>query len=50
MLDSPKRLSEVRDVLMREFEVDAETCERDLKELLRDLERDGLVSIDAAAP
>lgn len=46
MLDEPRRLSEVRDVLMRDYEVDAATCERDLRDLLRELERDGLVSID----
>lgn len=50
MIAQPIRLSEIRDSLVAEYEVDAETCERDLRDLLRDLERDGLVSITADVP
>lgn len=48
MVEEPKRLSELRDALMAEFEVDAETCEQDLRALLRELESDGLVDVAAA--
>ena len=48
MIAQPLRLSEIRDTLVGEYDVDPETCERDLRELLRDLEQDGLVSIDTA--
>ena len=50
MIEQPLRLSEIRDTLVGEYDVDPETCERDLRELLRELEQDGLVSIDAPAP
>ena len=50
MIAQPTRLSALRDALLRDYDVDAETCERDLRELLRELEQDGLVSIDAASP
>jgi len=50
MIAQPTRLGALRDALVREYDVDAETCERDLRDLLRELEQDGLVSIDAAAP
>lgn len=49
MIAHPRRLSEIRDTLVGEYDVDPETCERDLRDLLRDLEQDGLVSIDTAA-
>lgn len=50
LIAQPTRLSALRDALLRDYDVDAETCERDLRELLRELEQDGLVSIDAASP
>ncbi len=50
MIAQPTRLGALRDALVRDYDVDAETCERDLRDLLRELEQDGLVSIDAAAP
>ncbi|HEY0324662.1 MAG TPA: PqqD family protein [Allosphingosinicella sp.] len=50
IIEQPVRLSALRDTLMRDYDVDSETCERDLRELLRELEQDGLVSIDDSAP
>ena len=50
MIAQPTRLSAVRDSLLRDYDVDAETCERDLRDLLRTLEQDGLVSIDDSPP
>ena len=45
MIESPKRLSELRDALISEFEVEPEVCEAQLVDLLRDLEADGLVEM-----
>ena len=49
LIEQPKRLSELREELVREFDVDPETCERQLGELLKELEADGLVELAAAA-
>lgn len=49
MLAEPKRVSELRDALVGEYEVDPETCEAQLIDLLRELERDGLVELQTAA-
>lgn len=46
LIEEPKLLSELRDALLAEYEVDAETCERELMELLKDLEKDGLVALE----
>ena len=48
LVEQPKRLSELRDALMAEFDVDAETCEQDVRALVKDLESDGLVEVGAA--
>jgi Coenzyme PQQ synthesis protein D (PqqD) len=49
LIEQPKRVSELRDELMREFDVDPETCARQLDELLKELEMDGLVELEPAA-
>jgi hypothetical protein len=49
LIEQPRRLSELREDLVREFDVDLETCERQLRELLKELEADGLVELAAAA-
>jgi hypothetical protein len=49
LIERPRRLSELREELVREFDVDPETCERQLGELLKELEADGLVELAAAA-
>ena len=49
LIEQPRRLSELRDELIREFDVDPELCERQLGELLMELEADGLVELSAAA-
>ena len=48
LVEQPKSVAEIRDVLMAEFEVDAETCEAELMALLRELEADRLIEIAAA--
>ena len=49
LLAEPKRLSELRDALVARYEVDPETCEKQLRALLDELGRDGLVELSAAA-
>jgi hypothetical protein len=49
LIETPKRLSEIRDALLTEFEVDAATCEKEVAELVRELEADGLVELQPLA-
>jgi hypothetical protein len=49
LIETPKRFSELRDVLLGEYDVERETCERELRELLGQLESDGLVEMDDSA-
>ena len=48
MIEQPKLVSELTEGLMREFDVDAATCEAQLKALLDELAADGLVEIRPA--
>lgn len=48
LIESPRRVSELRDQLVGEYDVDAETCEREVMAVLKDLERDGLVELQPA--
>jgi hypothetical protein len=41
----PVRLSEICATLGREFDVDPVTCERDVRDLLTELSRDGLMTL-----
>ncbi len=43
LLQTPQRFGDVRDVILDEYDVDRETCERDLQDLLRDLAQHDLV-------
>ena len=45
LLEQPRTLGELCDLLSAEYAVDRETCARDVLALARDLERDGLVEI-----
>lgn len=45
LLQQPKSVAEIRDVLLEEFEVGAERCERDLLDLLRKLLAEGLIEV-----
>jgi hypothetical protein len=50
MIEAPKRLGALRDALVAEYDVDPETCERQLVDLLRELEADGLIELRTASP
>lgn len=45
-LQEPRSFDELREALLEEYEVDAEQCSRELKELLDDLSAKGLVTTD----
>lgn len=45
LIESPRRLTELRDALVAEYDVDPQTCETELRALLRELEDDGLVAL-----
>ena len=46
LIEEPKRFSALKEQLLAEYDVDAETCERELRDLLKDLEKDGLVALE----
>jgi hypothetical protein len=46
LIEEPRRLSELQARLLEEYEVDAETCARELKVLLEELQADGLVALE----
>ena len=48
MIEQPRRLSEIKRELLSEFDVEPDTCEAQLKELLDELAADGLVAIRPA--
>lgn len=50
MIETPRRLSELRDDLVSEFDVEPEVCEAQLLDLLKDLEADGLVEMQPVDP
>ena len=45
LLQEPRNVSEIRDLLLEEFEVDSAQCERDLLDLLVELQREGLIEV-----
>ena len=49
MIEEPKRLGEIRDALVSEFDVAPDVCQEQLVDLLRNLEADGLVDLRPAS-
>jgi hypothetical protein len=45
LIQTPNSVSAVRDVILQEYDVDAEDCERDLLQLLQKLATEGLIEI-----
>ena len=45
LIEQPKSLAELCGALTREFDVDAATCEADVRALLADLATDGIVKL-----
>jgi len=49
LLATPKSVGEIRDIILREYDVEPQRCERDLLCLLELLAAKGLVEVRAAA-
>ena len=45
MIQQPRSVSEVRDAILSEYEVDADQCERELLDLLGELRERGLIEV-----
>ncbi len=45
LIQQPRTLNEVRDILLEEFEVEPEQCQQDLSGLLQDLAAKGLIEV-----
>ena len=45
LIQEPRTVNEIRDILLEEYEVEPERCERDLLALLRRLADEGLVEV-----
>ncbi len=51
LIQEPRRIVDVRETLLAEYEVDRDRCQADLLALIRDLRAEGLIDVrDAAAP
>lgn len=48
LLQQPRTMGEIRDVILDEYEVEAPRCEADLAALLSEMEAAGLVSVENA--
>jgi hypothetical protein len=49
LLQQPRSISELRDTLLDEYDVDAGRCESDLLELLEKMKSEGLIQVRSAA-
>jgi hypothetical protein len=51
LIVQPRRVAEIRNALIEQFDVEAERCSRDLLQLLGELQAHGLIQVlDEAAP
>jgi Coenzyme PQQ synthesis protein D (PqqD) len=46
LVEKPCSVREIRDAIMKEYDVDSNTCEKDLKSFLDHLQAAGLIEID----
>jgi Coenzyme PQQ synthesis protein D (PqqD) len=49
LVEKPRTVGEIRDAIMKEYDVDSNTCEQDLKLFLDRLQSAGLIEIDNEA-
>jgi hypothetical protein len=47
LIQEPRTVNEIRDILLEEYEVEPERCERDLLVLLQRLAEEGLIEVEA---
>jgi hypothetical protein len=45
LIQEPRTVNEIRDILLEEYEVEPERCERDLLALLQKLADEGLIEV-----
>lgn len=45
LIQEPRTVNEIRDVLLREYDVETERCERDLLAILQNLAAAGLIEV-----
>ena len=50
LIQEPRGVGEIRDVLVSEYDVQADRCERDVVTLLQSLVDEGLVEVEGSAP
>jgi hypothetical protein len=43
LIQEPKRIEEINNILLREYDVDSEVCEKDLRAFICEMESQGLV-------
>ncbi len=48
LIEQPRLLSELKQILLGEYEVDEDICDRQVREVVSELERDGLVATEPA--
>ncbi|HUS14175.1 MAG TPA: PqqD family protein [Chloroflexia bacterium] len=48
LIEEPKMVAAIRAAVLAEFDVEPETCQRDLQSLLRDLEQNQLIDVRPA--
>jgi hypothetical protein len=46
LIQKPINVGKIRDTLLEEYDIDKETCEKDLLSLLSDLEHEGLIIVE----
>ena len=46
LLEKPRTVGEIRDAIMKEYDVDSDTCEQDLRSFLDHLQSAKLIEID----
>ena len=49
LLQKPRSIGDLRDTLLGEYDVEAESCERDLFSLLEKMQDEGLIEVRSAA-
>ncbi len=49
LLQKPRSVRELRDTLVKEYDVEVDRCERDLLELLETMSAEGLIKVGSAA-
>jgi hypothetical protein len=47
LIQEPRTVNEIRDILLEEYEVEPERCERDLLVLLQSLADEGIIEVEA---